>query len=391
MSFGEADSIRFHDGYHEEPDEGTFPQQSRRRMSLPVPPPIKPMLAKLSAEIPSGEGWLYEPKWDGFRAIVFREGDELTIGSRNSKPLERYFPEVVPALLDCLPQRAVVDGEIVIAGEKGLDFDALLLRIHPAASRVKMLSESMPSTFVAFDLIAEGDHDLRSLPFEHRRAKLEASVGSSKDVFLTPQTSDLLTAKGWFTEFEGAGLDGIVAKLAASSYLPGERAMVKVKHLRTVDCVVAGYRLAKDALGVGSLLLGLYVSGVLHYVGHTSSFTQKQKRELLPELQAIEGEGGFGMGRTPGGPSRWAAADEKQWVPLKPILVCEVSFDHLQGERFRHGATFLRWRPDRSPKDCTFAQLEPPNPFSLDDIRRLSAGPRGKQLGSRQENPLPAE
>lgn len=341
-------------------------------MNLPVMPPIKPMLAKLSPQIPAGSEWLYEPKWDGFRAIVFRDFDELTIGSRNSKPLERYFPEIVPALKASLPERAVVDGEIVIAAEKGLDFDALLLRIHPAASRVKMLSEAMPSSFVAFDLIAEGDDDLRSHPFDYRRGRLSSAISSSAQVFLTPQTADLETAQGWFTQFEGAGLDGVVAKLASCAYLEGERGMAKVKHLRTAECVVGGYRLSKDGLGVGSLLLGLYADGVLHYVGHTSSFTQKQKRQMLPELHALEGEGGFGQGRTPGGPSRWAAADEKEWVELKPLLVCEVAFDHLQGNRFRHGSTFHAWRPDRSVEECTFDQLEPPNPFSLDDIRRLS-------------------
>lgn len=329
------------------------------------------MLARLQGEIPRGEGWCYEPKWDGFRAVVFRDRDRLHISSRNTQPLERYFPELVTLLADALPPRCVVDGEIVIVGPSGLDFDALLQRIHPAASRVALLAGQTPASFVAFDLLAVADDDLTGLPFSRRRATLEACVKEGSRVFLTPQTADHEEAATWFERFEGAGLDGVVAKGSDLRYLPGERVMVKVKHSRTADCVVGGYRLSKSGDGIGSLLLGLHRDGVLHHVGHTSSFTATQRREMLEALRPLEGEDSFGEGRTPGGPSRWTQGRDMSWFSLEPRLVCEVAFDHLQGARFRHATRFLRWRPDKDPEECTFDQLAPPRPFSLEDIRRI--------------------
>jgi ATP-dependent DNA ligase len=343
-------------------------------MSLPVEPPLEPMLSAPEEEIPAGEGWLYEPKWDGFRAIIYREGDRLQIGSRKQQPLERYFPELVTLLKGSLPERAVVDGEIVIAGAKSLDFDALLQRIHPAASRIAKLSQETPSSFVAFDLLALGDEDLRARPFTERRARLAKALAGTERVFLTPQTPDPDTARRWFTEYEGAGLDGIIAKRAEQPYQPGERVMVKVKHHRTADCVVGGYRVQKGGDGVGSLLLGLYDErGVLHHVGHTSGFKAKERRDLREQLRPLEGGVSFGDGRTPGAPSRWSAGKDVSWTAVSPTLVCEVSFDHLQGDRFRHASRFLRWRPDREPKSCTYAQLLPPHPFSLEKIARGDA------------------
>ena len=346
-------------------------------MRLPIDPPIAPMLAKLQEEMPRGEGWLYEPKWDGFRAIVFRDGNEVTIVSRDAKPLERYFPELVPAVKDYLPKRAVVDGEVVIADNRGLDFESLLLRIHPAASRVKLLSESTPASFVAFDLLARGDKDLRGTPLAKRRALLETALKKAAPipnkatkkqavaalypgprVALSPHTDDPDEATRWFESFEEIGLDGVIAKRDDLLYLPGERAMVKIKHHRTADCVVGGYRLSKAGDGVGSLLLGLYDdAGVLHYVGHTSSFKAPERRSLLAELRKLEGGTSFGGGRTPGGPSRWTGDRDVSWVPLEPSLVCEVRFDFMQGDRFRHAARFVRWRDDKEPKKCGFDQL----------------------------------
>jgi ATP-dependent DNA ligase len=337
-------------------------------MHLPVVPPVSPMLAKLKDAMPRGDGWLYEPKWDGFRAIVFRDGDEIALTSRDTRPIDRYFPELLDPLRAALPDRCVVDGEVVIAGDGGLDFDALLLRIHPAASRIKMLSETTPSSFVAFDLLALGDEPLTDRPLVERRARLETALDGApaadperlrgREVFLTPQTADADEAERWFEAFEAKGLDGVIAKESHIVYSPGQRTMVKVKHKRTADCVVGGYRLSKAGDGVGSLLLGLYDrDGVLHYVGHTSSFKAAERRALLEELKPLEGEGGFGGGRTPGGPSRWTGSKETSWVPLEPSLVCEVAFDHMQGERFRHAATFLRWRAEKDPRDCDFVQL----------------------------------
>lgn len=341
-------------------------------MALPFEPPIKPMLAKLAPEIPVGEGWLYEPKWDGFRAIVFRDEDRVEITSRNTKPLTRYFPELVEPLKAALPSRAIVDGEIIIAVEGGgLDFDALLLRIHPAASRVNLLADESPSSFVAFDMLAVQDADMRAEPLVDRFKSLREATTVSNQVFLTPQTDEPDLARDWFVRFEGAGLDGIVAKRFDQRYLSDQRAMLKIKHQRTADCVAGGYRMSKDGKGVGSILLGLYSGEQLHYVGHTSSFTTSDKRAMLPLFEAMRAESGFG-GRSPGGPSRWAAAEDRDWVQIAPKLVCEVAFDHMQGERFRHGTTFVRWRPDKDPRDCTWEQLEPPNPFDLAEIRDLS-------------------
>ncbi len=354
-------------------------------MTLPFQPPLEPMLAKLKDSIPRDEGWLYEPKWDGFRAIVFREGGKLTIVSRDKKPLNRYFPELVQALQAEIADDCVIDGEVVIPGDHGLEFDSLLLRIHPAESRVKKLAAESPSSFVAFDLLAEGETDLRPVALNERRQRLEAVLhnavrlpaGTTQSgdeleqeviaalqpgprLALSPQTDDPDLAEMWFRVFEGAGLDGVIAKRFDQGYLPRERAMVKVKHQRTADCVVGGYRLNKTKDGIGSLLLGLYDnSGVLHYVGHTSSFKAPERPALLEELAELEGGASFGGGRTPGGPSRWTGAQGSSWVALEPSRVCEVAYDHLQGDRFRHAATFKRWRPEKPPRECLFDQILP--------------------------------
>ena len=328
------------------------------------------MLAKLREEMPRGDGWLYEPKWDGFRAIAFRDGDDIALTSRDTRPIDRYFPELLDPLREALPDRCVVDGEVVVTGDDGLDFDALLLRIHPAESRIKLLASSTPSSFVAFDLLALDDESLMDRPLAERRAKLEAALAGAPSadpdrmrpcaVFVTPQTADADEAAVWFDAYEAVGLDGVIAKQSDIVYSPGQRTMVKVKHKRTADCVVGGYRLAKSGDGVGSLLLGLYDEAkTLHYVGHTSSFKAAERRALLEELRPLEGGTSFVGGRAPGGPSRWTGATEKTWVALEPSLVCEVSFDHMQGERFRHAATFVRWRPEKKPEDCDFAQLGP--------------------------------
>ena len=337
-------------------------------MALPFGPPLAPMLAKLEREIPRGGGWLYEPKWDGFRAIVFRGDSDVRIQSRDSRPLERYFPELAPALGEAFPPGAVVDGEIILAGERGLDFDALQLRLHPAESRIRKLAVEIPASFVAFDLLAEDGEDLRSRPLSERRSRLAALLrsegsehlpGGQTTVLLTPQTDDPDEAAGWFERLEGIGLDGIVAKRADGRYVAGKRVMVKVKHQRTADCVAVGYRLSKSGDGVGSLLLGLFDdTGVLHFVGHTSAFRAHERRELLERLRPLKSEESFGPGRSPGGPSRWSAGRDPAFVSLERKLVCEVTYDHLQGDRFRHAAGFVRWRPDRDPRDCTFDQLE---------------------------------
>ena len=348
-------------------------------MTLPVEPPIEPMLSALQEELPSGGEWRYEPKWDGFRCLVFREGERLQLQSRKTQPLERYFPELLPALKAALPERVVVDGEIVVAGPRGLDFDSLQLRIHPAASRVNKLSKEIPASFVAFDLLAMGDEDLRGKSYDERRARLEQALKQDHQIFLTPQTRSLEEAKRWYVEYEGAGMDGIIAKAASLTYAPGERLMVKVKHHRTVDCVVGGYREHKNG-GIGSLLLGLYDDkGVLHHVGHTTSMSAGEKKKLLERLKPLE-EGGnaFGQGRTPGAPSRWSSGKELSWIQLRPELVCEVTFDYMQGDRFRHAAGFLRWRIDKAPQQCTFDQLQRPQQFSLEEvIRKRQAGAVG--------------
>ena len=340
-------------------------------MTLPFGPPLTPMLARAAVDIPEGDGWRYEPKWDGFRALAFRDGPRLEVISRNGQPLLRYFPELEPALRSALPGRTVVDGEIIIAGPRGLDFDALQMRLHPAASRVARLAAQTPASIVLFDLLARDDVDLRPQGLDSRRAALRDALGPGDGrVAITPQTASLAEARVWFTAYEGAGLDGLIAKGVAEPYRPGERRWVKVKHLRTVDVVIGGFRPASGAQdSVGSLLLGLYdEAGVLHHVGHTSSFSAAQRREVFARLQPLIGAQSFGDGRTPGAPSRWSQGRDASWTSVEPRLVCEVSFDHLQGQRFRHAARFLRWRPDREPSECTAAQLAPPEAFALADI-----------------------
>jgi len=346
-------------------------------LKLPVSPPIEPMLAKLTPEIPAGDGWLYEPKWDGFRTLVFRDGDEVYLQSRDLKPMARYFPELEAPLRASLPARAVLDGEIVIAGPGGLDFSALLLRIHPAASRVAMLAREIPASFVAWDLLAEGDEDLMARPLEERRRRLEMALGAARPpVYLTPATRDRARAHEWFEHFEGAGLDGVVVKRLDQPYRPGERSMVKVKHARTADCVVGGFRWHKQGPGtmLGSLLLGLYDdAGVLHHVGIAASFTTQRRKELVTELaplreNALEGHPWRAWAefmndaepgqRMPGAGSRWNRGKDLSWEPLRIERVCEVGYDHLQGDRFRHATHFLRWRPDKQPSDCRYDQLE---------------------------------
>ncbi len=349
-------------------------------MPLPFQQPVPHMLAKAAPSIPEGAQWVYEPKWDGFRCLVFWDGSDIYLQSRDLKPLGRYFPEVEAALKQVLPGPMVLDGEIVIAGDNGLDFDSLQMRIHPAASRVKMLSEQTPASFVAFDLLAIGNEDLRGVPFEQRRDRLVAALKDIQPpVFLTPCTDDNSEAQDWFDRFEGAGLDGVIAKPRKDAYQPGKRGWLKIKHLRTVDCVIGGYRWNRGEEGksVGSLLLGLFDdNGVLHHVGHTSSFKAAEKRELVETLQPYvieEGDGGFGKGRTPGEPSRWTGDRDMTWVRLRPELVCEVTFDYLQGAngpgaRFRHAATFQRWRLDKPPAECTFEQIETTPPYELQQI-----------------------
>jgi ATP-dependent DNA ligase len=351
-------------------------------MDLPVNPPIAPMLAKPVAEIPTGQ--IYEPKWDGFRSIIFRDGDEVEIGSRNEKPMTRYFPEIVRAVLDNFPPRAVIDGEIILAdtARNTLDFELLQQRIHPAASRVKMLSETTPASYVAFDLLAVGDEDLTGQPFAVRRARLEqALAGAKPPIHITPATRDYPTAQRWFAQFEGAGLDGLIAKPETITYQPDKRVMFKVKHKRTADCVVAGYRTHKSADdAIGSLLLGLYNDrGVLVSVGVIGAFPLAMRKELFVQLQPLvtefeghpwdwakqlEGE------RTPrkGEGSRWNANKDLSFVPLRPERVVEVRYDYMEGERFRHTAQFERWRPDRDPRTCTYQQLESPVQFNLADV-----------------------
>ncbi len=353
-------------------------------MAFPLEPPIEPMLAKLAAELPEGDGWLFEPKWDGFRAIVFRDGDRVYTQSRDLRPLDRYFPELAPIFRERLPARCVVDGEIVIAGPQGLDFDALQLRLHPAASRVAKLAAETPASFVAFDLLAADDRDLRGLPQAERRTALEKALRrASAPVHLTPCTRDRAVAGQWFHRFEGAGLDGVVAKHESTTYQPGKREMIKVKHTRTADCVVAGFRWHKNGPGelVGSLLLGLYDDGGrLHHVGVTSSFTTATRRALARELEPLRkdalaghpwrdwAEAAEGQTRMPGGQSRWSQGKDLSWEPLRIERVCEVKYDHLQRDRFRHATTFLRWRPDKRPKDCRYDQLEVTPPAELAEI-----------------------
>jgi ATP-dependent DNA ligase len=342
------------------------------------------MLARPESSLPLGEGWLFEPKWDGFRALVFRAGDELYTQSRDLRPLDRYFPDLRVPLLARLPTQCVVDGEIVIAGERGLDFDALQLRLHPAASRVAMLARAQPAAFVAFDLLALGADDLRRRPQVERRDLLARALkGAPQRVHLTPCTTDRAVALDWFHRFEGAGLDGVIAKRVESIYEPGKRVMVKVKHVRTADCVVAGFRWHKNGPGqfVGSLLLGLHdAHGTLQHVGVTSAFTMAMRRQLAAELAPLRQDalaehpwrdwaGATAESqRMPGASSRWSAGKDMAWEPVRPERVCEVKYDHLQRDRFRHAAHFVRWRPDKQPRDCRYDQLEVTPPAELADI-----------------------
>ncbi len=356
-------------------------------MRLPVNPPVAPMLAKPVAAIPAGD-YVFEPKWDGFRSIVFRDGDEIEIGSRNERPLTRYFPELVATFRAQLPERCVIDGEIVVPDKSGkqLDFEALQQRIHPAVSRVDLLATKTPAHFVAFDLLALGDEDYTQRPFTGRRAALEAALAAvGPPVHVTPATTSREVAARWFSQFEGAGLDGLIAKSPDHSYEPDKRVMLKIKHDRTADCVVAGYRVHKTGEdAIGSLLLGLYnADGKLASVGVIGAFAMQRRRELFAELQPLvttfddhpwnwaEHEAGE---RTPrkGMNSRWNADKDLAFVPLRPQRVVEVRYDHMEGPRFRHTAQFVRWRPDRSPQSCTYEQLEEPVSYDLAQV--LGAG-----------------
>lgn len=359
--------------------------------ALPAPP-VEPMLAKIADEIPTESGFLFEPKWDGFRALVFRNGEGVFIQSRDLKPLNRYFPELEKALKAALPKGCVLDGEIVVADAQGLDFDALQQRIHPAASRIAKLAQETPASYVAFDLLAAGGRSTMALPQSERRTRLERLLGHAKHpLHLTPVTRDREQAVEWLQRFEGAGLDGVIAKLETATYQPGKRAMLKIKHARSADCVVAGFRWYKDREdAVGSLLLGLYDdSGVLQHVGVTSSFTMAMRQELVAELAPLRENAladhpwrdwaGAGAGdeqqampgeskethRMPGASSRWSGGKDLSWQPLRPERVCEVKYDHLQGRRFRHAAVFLRWRPDKPAAECRYDQLEVTTPLEL--------------------------
>jgi ATP-dependent DNA ligase len=354
-------------------------------MDLPVLPPVKPMLAKPAAALPTGEGWFYEPKWDGFRCIVFRDGDEVELGSRNERPLTRYFPDVAEAVKAQLPERCVVDGEIVVPRGDRLDFESLLQRIHPAASRVAKLAAETPASFVAFDLLALGDESLMDTPFAERQARLrEALAGVQAPVHVSTITQDAEVGRRWFEEFEGAGLDGVIAKRGDQPYAPDQRLMTKVKHVRTADCVVAGFRWHKSGPVVGSLLLGLYDdAGTLHHIGVAASFPMKRRAELVEELapyraEALEGHpwqdwanaqtDGESEQRMPGATSRWNAGKDLSWVPLRPELVVEIRYDQLEGSRLRHTGQFQRWRTDREARSCTYDQLEVPVKYDLAEV-----------------------
>jgi ATP-dependent DNA ligase len=363
------------------------------------------MLSRVADALPEGDGWQFEPKWDGFRTLVFRDGDEMLLQSRDKRPMNRYFPELLAPLVAAVPEHCVVDGEIVIVGAGGLDFEALLLRIHPAASRVKLLAAEMPASFVAWDLLALGDEDLREAPLAVRRERLEQVLaGATGPVYLSPATRDRPVAEDWFRRFEGAGLDGVMAKRLDEPYRAGERTMIKVKHRRTADCVVAGFRWHKKGAGtmIGSLLLGLYDDeGTLHHVGVTAAFPTAVRKQLVVELaplreDALEGhpwrhwaeaqsEANAKGQRLPGATSRWNRGKDLSWEPLRPERVCEVAYDHLQGSRFRHAAQFVRWRPDKSPEDCRYDQLEETPPFELETV----FGARDESDGSIQ--PLATE
>jgi ATP-dependent DNA ligase len=355
-------------------------------VNLPVRPPFEPMLAKLARDFPRDGDVLYEPKWDGFRCVVFRDGADLDLQSRNQRPLLRYFPELREPLLSMLPPRVVLDGELVVANERGLDFDALQLRQHPADSRVRKLADEIPASYVAFDLLALGEESLLDAPFRERRSRLESILRDARPpVFLTPATASRDVAADWFARFEGAGFDGVIVKPLADTYHPGRRTMVKVKHERTCDCAVAGYRLHKDGDGVGSLLVGLYDDGgTLHHVGVASGMSARLRAELRSDVEplrahALDGhpwrgwaeavrDAAAGGGRMPGGPSRWNAGKDLSWEPLRVERVCEVEFEGLLNGRFRHNARFRRWRPDKDPSDCTYAQLEVVAPAELREL-----------------------
>ena len=359
-------------------------------MKLPVLPPLKPMLAKPYSPgkdgdvLPPGDGMIFEPKWDGFRCIVFRDGDDIELGSRNERPLTRYFPELLEPLREALPDKAVVDGEIVIAGAEGLDFDGLQNRLHPAESRVNKLAAETPASFVAFDVLAIGDESLMDTPLAERRRRLEQILGgATAPIHLTPVTTDRDLARDWFVRFEGAGLDGVIAKDPAGTYLPDKRAQLKVKHKRTADCVVAGYRVHKSGDGVGSMLLGLYDDdGQLHHIGVASSFTAAKRPELReflkpyedralddhPWREWLDAQAHEAGQRLPGGQSRWNADKDLSWVPVRAELVAEVAYENLLNGRLRHGARFQNWRPDRDPASCTYAQLEQAAPYELQEI-----------------------
>ena len=356
-------------------------------MRLPVMPPVKPMLAKAVGggidDVPAVDGVVFEPKWDGFRCIVFRDGDDIELGSRNERPLTRYFPEILEPLKAQLPTRCVVDGELVVVTDDGIDFDSLQLRLHPAESRVRKLAGELPSAFIAFDLLALGDESLVDLPFHERRARLEAALGAVEPpVHLTPTTTDRAVAADWFTRFEGAGLDGLIAKDPSLPYVPDKRVQWKVKHKRTADCVIAGFRTHKDGKGVGSLLLGLFGDDdTLHHVGVCASFTATFRAQLVEELAPLQVDAVEGhpwrawaeahdheTGRMPGAVSRWNVGKELNWEPVRCERVIEVVYDQVLSGRFRRVARFERWRPDKQPTECRYDQLETVSPFSFDGI-----------------------
>ncbi|MBW3605865.1 MAG: ATP-dependent DNA ligase [Actinobacteria bacterium] len=351
-------------------------------MQLPMMPPISPMLARNAARLPTDDGWIFEPKWDGFRCLVFRDGDEVELWSRHAKPFNRYFPELADPLRAQLPARAVVDGELVVPSGDGLSFDLLGQRIHPAASRVEMLAETTPARFVAFDVLAVGDEDLRDVPFGDRRARLEALLTDAvPPLHLTPATTDHATATDWFERFEGAGVDGIIAKPIGDPYAEGSRTQRKLKHQRTADVVVAGMRWHKSGQGVGSLLLGLWRGDHLQHIGVASSFTAARRVELVSEVEdlrlddvsehpwaAWSDEAAHEAQRLPGAPSRWSGQRDAGWVPLRIARVAEVGFNQLTDGRLRHPAKFVRWRPDKPPHDCTYDQLEVAPPAELDQV-----------------------
>ncbi|MET0159001.1 MAG: ATP-dependent DNA ligase [Acidimicrobiales bacterium] len=353
-------------------------------MDLPVMPPVRPMLAKAVHAMPDTEGLLFEPKWDGFRCIVFRDGDEVELGSRNDRPLTRYFPELPPVLRDALPEKCVVDGEVVVPIGAKLDFEALQQRIHPADSRVNMLAEKTPASFVAFDLLAVGDEDLRELPFRERRKRLEKILGKVKPpLHLTPNTEDRAVAEDWFDRFEGAGFDGVMAKDPEDPYLENKRSQLKIKHKRTADCVVAGYRTHKDGEGIGSLLMGVYDDeGELHHLGVAASFSAAKRKELIAELAPYEKDALADHpwrewsdvmaheegGRKPGAQNRWTGSKDQSWSPLRLELVAEVTYDGLQSGRFRHTSHWVRWRRDKTPAECTFDQFSITPPAELQQV-----------------------